>query len=190
MPSLLAAPTTLVLPALHSALADVPTTVLTVSVLAAHAQWLTAEQHTDVFALRRRAPWSALNAPSVAPSASHAAASAPSLLPPPTPTGYRAVAALVRPWRAWLGATTVRRVRRQKRRELVAFVLWCRAQLLITPSEIREGSLLSYGLWCAEQVTAGRLTRTAARRRLAVARAALLWRAREVAAWQALEPAA
>lgn len=169
--------TTIVLPALHSPIADQPTVRLSLALLS-HAitghsgGWLTRDATTDVFLRAERRQ-----------------RASDRLLPPPAPDA-RTCVTLLRPWRAWLRGCAVRRVRSRKRRELLHFLGWARSTALLLPSEIRESSLLAYRLWLAEEVLAGRLGRTVAKRRVAIARSALAWRDSERQAWLALEPAA
>jgi hypothetical protein len=177
-------PDTLVLPALHSQWADVPTTVLTVAALTAHQHWLTAddaEAHTDVFAVRR---WSA-SATAVVPTTPQPRA-AIVLLPLPAPSSPRVYGALLRPWRAWYGGFAQRATRRARRRELLLFLAWARATYLLAPHEVRETTLVAYARWLETQAAARLLARATARRRVATARAALVWRAGQVAAFRAL----
>lgn len=172
---------TIVLPALHSALADVPTTVLTVSALAAH--WLNQQPDdaTDVYAVR---PWG------VAVTAAEVTAAEPYAssvrLPLPEPSSPRVYAALLRPWRGWLLAFDARATRRARRRELLLFLGWARAHRLLLPQEVSLSTLHLYAAWLGEQATARQIARATARRRVATARAALVWRAAQVAAYCAL----
>lgn len=167
---------TIVLPALHSAYADLPTTVLTVSALAAH--WLNQQPDdaTDVYAVR---PWG------VAVTAAEAHDMSVRL-PLPEPSSPRVYAALLRPWRGWLLAFDARATRRARRRELLLFLGWARAHRLLLPQEVSLSTLHLYAAWLGEQATARQIARATARRRVATARAALVWRAAQVAAYCAL----
>lgn len=182
---------TIVLPALHSAYADVPTVALTVSALAASAlaaHWLNQQPDdaTDVYAVR---PWGVAVTAAEGHDAEVTAAEGHDMsvrLPLPEPSSPRVYAALLRPWRGWLLAFDARATRRARRRELLLFLGWARAHRLLLPQEVSLSTLHLYAAWLGEQATARQIARATARRRVATARAALMWRAAQVAAYCAL----